>query len=230
MRKIIGSTRPAKPASKKRNTAAYHHGDLREALLAAARTALETGTAETISLKALASQLGVSQSAPYRHFRTRESLLAALAADGFLQFRADIQAAAQSDGPEPDWVRCCLAYLDFSRRNPGLYRLMFASELLHLEQDIEAPLRSNAKLAFSDLLKRVHAAVPFPTAATAAWIWMTLHGLAMVEMAGVSLSSGLQELAAIDVIREMVHRLQTPHSGSDGVSPFNPEHASYAPR
>ena len=204
----FGRTR--RHSGKKSSVAAYHHGDLRAALLVAARTALEAGPAETISLKALASQLGVSQSAPYRHFRTRESLLAALAAEGFLQFRADIRMAAQSDGPEPEWVRCCLAYLDFSRRHPGLYRLMFASELLHLERAVDLPLQQNAQLAFTDLLERVHSATPSPSPATAAWIWMSLHGLAMIEMAGLSLGSGVQKLAAIDVIHEMVSRLHGP--------------------
>ncbi|MBV9511686.1 MAG: helix-turn-helix transcriptional regulator, partial [Caulobacteraceae bacterium] len=78
------SPEPAAPSVKAVD--AYHHGDLRSALIAAAREALETAAPETVSLKALAARLGVSQPAPYRHFESREALLAAVAADGFERF------------------------------------------------------------------------------------------------------------------------------------------------
>ena len=72
------------PARKPLN--AYHHGDLREALVQAALREVERGGPESISLKALAKQLGVSQPAPYRHFSDREALLAAVTAEAFRQF------------------------------------------------------------------------------------------------------------------------------------------------
>jgi AcrR family transcriptional regulator len=50
---------------------AYHHGDLREALIRAALQDAEQGGPEAISIKALAKKLGVSQPAPYRHFADR---------------------------------------------------------------------------------------------------------------------------------------------------------------
>lgn len=210
MSKTSGST--PHPVKKKQQSTAYHHGDLRAALLKAARKALEAGASEKISLKALATRLGVSQSAPYRHFSRRESLLAAVATDGFQQFQSEIHRASEADGPEPALERCCLAYLSFSRRNPGLYRLMFASELLHRDQD--EPLQQSAKLAFRELLARVQSAVPSQTPATAAWIWMTMHGLAMIEMAGLLLGPASQKLAAIDVVQEMTKRLKAGRAGS----------------
>ena len=203
----MNQTSGALPRSrnKKKDPAAYHHGDLRAALLKAARKALEAGAPEKISLKALATRLGVSQSAPYRHFPTRETLLAAVAADGFKQFQAKIREAAEAEGPKPDLARCCLAYLHFSKRNPGLYKLMFASELLHRAHD--ETLQQSAKLAFEELLERVQGAVPSQTPATAAWVWMTMHGLAMIEIAGLSLGPASAKLAALDVVQEMTKRL-----------------------
>jgi len=75
---------PLQPARKPLN--AYHHGDLREALVRAALREAERGGPESISLKALARQLGVSQPAPYRHFADRDALLAAVTAEAFRQF------------------------------------------------------------------------------------------------------------------------------------------------
>src|SRR5271156_2087735 len=68
----------------------YHHGDLRAALIVAAREALEAMAADAVTLKSLAARLGVSQPAPYRHFDSREALLAAVAADGFERFRTQL--------------------------------------------------------------------------------------------------------------------------------------------
>ncbi len=203
------------PGGKDKKSLAYHHGDLRAALLSAARTALEGGSSEAVSLNGLAKHLGVSQSAPYRHFATRESLLAALAAEGFAQFQVEVRKAALKVGSEPALQRCCLAYLAFSRRNPGLYKLMFASELLHMKGSRNEALQQSAGLAFHELLERVQSAVPNQTRATAVWIWMTMHGLAMTEIAGLALGPASQEMAAINVIEEMTERLNAYPPGSD---------------
>ena len=61
----------------------YHHGDLPAALLRAAGKLLEKEGLEALTLRTLARRTGVSHAAPYRHFRHREALLAALAAEGY---------------------------------------------------------------------------------------------------------------------------------------------------
>jgi AcrR family transcriptional regulator len=109
---------------------AYHHGDLRAALIAAARHVLETARPEEITLKSLALRLGVSQPAPYRHFANRDALLAAVAADGFERFRDTLVAARDEARWNEAFVHTCLAYLEFARANRGVYRLMIASHLL----------------------------------------------------------------------------------------------------
>src|SRR6185437_16137973 len=63
--------------------AAYHHGDLRRALIAAARAILEEDGLPALSLRAVARRAGVSQAAPYHHFPDKDALLAALGAEGF---------------------------------------------------------------------------------------------------------------------------------------------------
>ena len=75
------SSRPARKALN-----AYHHGDLRDALVQAALHEAELAGPEAISISALAKKLGVSQPAPYKHFADRETLLTAVTAEAFRQF------------------------------------------------------------------------------------------------------------------------------------------------
>ena len=82
-----------RPARKAIN--AYHHGDLRDALVQAALHQVELGGPEAISISALAKTLGVSQPAPYKHFADRESLLMAVTAEAFRQFSAMLREAIQ---------------------------------------------------------------------------------------------------------------------------------------
>src|SRR3989344_594769 len=72
---------------------AYHHGDLRNALIDAGLTALEAQDASELSLRALARELGVSANAVYRHFADKEALLSALAAEGFRRFAREQREA-----------------------------------------------------------------------------------------------------------------------------------------
>src|ERR1700728_5078487 len=89
---------------------AYHHDDLRAALIASARHGLETARPEEITLKSLALRLGVSQSAPYRHFANRDALLAAVAAEGFERFRDTLVAARTEVRENEAFLQSCLAY------------------------------------------------------------------------------------------------------------------------
>lgn len=162
----------------------YHHGDLRAALIVAAREALETITPDAVTLKSLAARLRVSQPAPYRHFDSREALLAAVAADGFERFRAELIEAEAGAPDAQKFEACCLAYVAFGRANLGVYRLMFASRLLSTSDD--RALKQAASAAFDMLVEGVSQYVPAERVhATAVWIWSTLHGLVMLDAEGL---------------------------------------------
>jgi AcrR family transcriptional regulator len=186
---------------------AYHHGDLRAALIAAARHVLETTRPEEITLKSLALRLGVSQPAPYRHFANRDALLAAVAADGFERFRDSLVAARSEARENEAFLKSCLAYLEFARANRGVYRLMFASQILR-EADDEALDRA-ASAAFDFLLEGVaETAPPERVRAMAVWVWSTLHGLAMLEAEGLAGGPPGAEVGSADVVREMMATLK----------------------
>src|ERR1700678_3007085 len=110
---------------------AYHHGDLRNALVAAALAAVEQNGPDAVSLRELAAGLGVSRAAPYRHFPDRESLLAAVAARGFEDLTVIYETAMQGPGDGRARMRQGLVgYLEFAHRRPGLHALMFESDFL----------------------------------------------------------------------------------------------------
>ena len=103
----------------------YHHGDLRAALVAAALDLLEAGGEAALSLRAVARACGVSAMAPYRHFARKEDLLEAVAARGFADLAARLEAAdAAAEGGEALAAQGA-AYVTFACRHPALFRLMF---------------------------------------------------------------------------------------------------------
>jgi AcrR family transcriptional regulator len=110
---------------------AYHHGDLRAALVAAAAAEIERTGYENLSLRELAESLGVSRAAPYRHFTDRRALLAAVAAEGFDGLTALYRKAiASGKTPRARLAAAGRGYLSFAAERSQLFRLMFVSDLL----------------------------------------------------------------------------------------------------
>ena len=109
----------------------YHHGNLRAALLAAARERLATADETALSLRELAQHVGVSVNASYRHFANKEALLTQVAADGFLELRQHMLDRLHSQPRADATQRLRLAgeaYIAFAQSAPGLFRLMFSQK------------------------------------------------------------------------------------------------------
>ena len=108
----------------------YHHGHLREALLRAAEKTLETGGVQSISLRELSRELGVSQGAPRRHFADKQALLDALAIRGFEQFDEALERAAGKRGQDftARLTQMARAYVGFALKHPALLSLMFEAK------------------------------------------------------------------------------------------------------
>ncbi|HLG84774.1 MAG TPA: TetR/AcrR family transcriptional regulator [Bradyrhizobium sp.] len=164
---------------------AYHHGDLREALIAAALREAEQGGPEAISIKALAKQLGVSQPAPYRHFADREALLAAVAAEAFRQFNEELREAVAKPSRRSKLSRFARAVLDFGLRRNGIFRLMFASRVIACAAD-DSELHTAASESFALLVEALEApAVGLLRERQALKIWASLHGVVMLAEQGL---------------------------------------------
>lgn len=113
---------------KKRET--YHHGDLRATLISEAWRVVEESGDTALSLRSCVRAIGVDIAAAYRHFRRKDEVLAAVAAQGFDEMGFQMHAAMSQVGRSPDSAidylyRCGLAYVMFGLQHPNLYRLMF---------------------------------------------------------------------------------------------------------
>lgn len=159
----------------------YHHGDLRAALIAAALARLAEGETD-VSLRDIARDAGVSATAAYRHFSSKDALLASVADEGFR-----ILDATRTDMPLPPAERLMASlsgYVAFAGANPHLYALMFGT--LHSPGDA-LPNRAASFLHLKGLVCAVTGedAASDASDADAARIWAAAHGCASLVLAGL---------------------------------------------
>ncbi|HTQ58016.1 MAG TPA: TetR/AcrR family transcriptional regulator [Bryobacteraceae bacterium] len=104
----------------------YHHGNLREELLQAGLNLIAEAGLAGFTLREAARRAGVSHNAPYRHFRDKEELLAALAGQGFTELTQAMADAAGNASNSMDRLRRAgLAYVEFALRRPQHFTVMF---------------------------------------------------------------------------------------------------------
>lgn len=105
----------------------YHHGNLRAELLTTAIEQLRNTGVDDLSLRALARAIGVSQTAPYRHFSDKSELLAAMATNGYRDLLDALRNAGATSGdcPQEQLLAFAQTYVDYAARNPQLFKLMF---------------------------------------------------------------------------------------------------------
>ncbi|MDE2803875.1 MAG: TetR/AcrR family transcriptional regulator [Gemmatimonadota bacterium] len=132
---------------------AYHHGDLRAALLTEAAAMIDEGGTLSVTMRAIGRRLGVSRSAPYRHFADKSALLVAVAAAGFDRLRDRLEAVgAGAPGAGIDQLRQIgEEYVRFALENPGHYRLMYGKEAITRRDQPE--LREAANALFDELVR-----------------------------------------------------------------------------
>ena len=173
----------------------YHHGDLRRALIDAARRLLETEGPSALSLRAVAREAGVSPAAPYHHFKDKGELLNAVAEEGWTLLDAAMaKAKAQAPSPREAMNGLGVAYVCFARENPALYRVMY--DTARDREDLPDQMNKDEDSAYCkvrDTLVEAGAdpadTVEIELATTAAWCGA--HGLA--EMGGFKQFDGLKE-------------------------------------
>lgn len=109
----------------------YHHGDLYQTLLCAAGELLEANNIASLSLRTVAKQVGVSHNAPYRHFQDKESLLVALASQGFdnLSTQMHMAMSRNPENPTTQLKDAGLEYVRLAIRHPQRTQLMFSDIL-----------------------------------------------------------------------------------------------------
>ncbi|MDZ7906483.1 MAG: TetR/AcrR family transcriptional regulator [Cypionkella sp.] len=104
----------------------YHHGGLKEALIAAGIEILDSRGLEHLSLRAIAAHVGVSHTAPKNHFGSLKGLLTAIATEGFHRHAAFMRQGVVGDDPKARQIAAMQGYLRFAITHPHLFQLMFS--------------------------------------------------------------------------------------------------------
>lgn len=194
--------------------ARYHHGDLRQSLLdAAAEIVQERGSAGA-SLREVARRVGVSHAAPYRHFTSKEALLASVAEVGFHELRIALESAAKGKPPAAALCDAGIAYVEFAVAQPGYFRVMFSP-------DAGAPcdypsLVEASHGAFGVLVMTVQRCIQAgavrdePAGDLALVAWSCVHGLATLMLDGMLTEAGAPDVLARLVTSHLMEGLRAP--------------------
>ena len=131
----------------------YHHGNLKEELISSACKICESSGHDHMSLRSIAKEASVSQTAPYRHFKTKECLLAEVSKRGFEELTERLMAVtnkANKATAKDRFLEIGLAYLEFGHEKRKTYELMHSSVI----DKVEFPeLLDAATGAFEELVK-----------------------------------------------------------------------------
>lgn len=168
----------------------YHHGNLKEVLLEAARKLIEQYGPAGFSLTEAARLAGVSPAAPYRHFRDRDALLAEVARSGFERFAARLDMAWNNGVPTPlsAFENLGKAYLAFARDEPASYTVMFETGILPGSDGQTIPAAERAfdvlQRAAAALCRQLPEAERPPIKLMSLHIWAISHGIASLFAQG----------------------------------------------
>ncbi len=159
----------------------------KRAVQAATRLFAEQGYA-AVTMRALATELGVSPMTPYRYFENKEQLFDSVRAEAFGRF-ADQQcdAAKRTLKPLSRLAALCRSYVHFALSEPNAYRIMFSLHD-HAQEPSEA-LKREQERSFSYLLAAVQASVAAGSLqgdplTCALLLWSQAHGLVSLELSG----------------------------------------------
>ena len=156
----------------------YHHGNLRDDILKAAYDFVKENGYAAMSLRGIAEECNVSATAIYRHYETKEHLLADVVAEGFVEFNASVEGKE-----EDDIFQRCENYLAFAFDNYNIYDLLFSQsvvEFLNFPKILEV-----ADKAFESLLESVKehdkSLNDLSASNKAIHIWSFLHGMSSIS-------------------------------------------------
>ena len=170
----------------------YHHGDLYSSLLSTATAMISESGIEALSLRKLAMRIGVSRTAAYHHFKDKNDLLIAIAAQGFVSWKSQAEQIFNNNLTEREKYKAFVRYyVQFATENAAIYQLMFGGTLW---KDKKSP---------SKLKEVAYPSFQFQVEMTNAWqakgilpsspntlrlaqvTWATLHGIAQLVIDGI---------------------------------------------
>ena len=166
----------------------YHHGNLREALLDAAIRLISEVGPTAFTLREVARRAEVSHNAPYRHFRDKDDLMAAVATEGYRELtEAMMQAAEDHQSPLDRLKHAGLAYVTFALRRPEHFTVMFDAPFTKNEHPDAAQASEQAFSTLVNFVKNCQANGSLPSGDSlrmALLAWSMVHGIAKLAITG----------------------------------------------
>jgi len=195
----------------------YHHGDLRRAVLDRALQVVAEQGPGSLSLRALAADLGVSHTAPRHHFGSNTGLLTAIAVEGFGMLRDRLVELREAGAP---FLELGVAYVEFAVEHPGHFAVMFEPTMLAPH---DPALDAAAEATFAELRRGVEAIAPHGGVADAAAVvtaaWSLMHGLATLELTGNLERSQIRQMLGVTEIGAIARRAGGLLGGSSDGAP-----------
>jgi AcrR family transcriptional regulator len=181
--------KPEKKQPEKKQRGSYQHGNLKESLRLAAFSSIKKSNEVSFSLRELAKMVGVTPMAAYRHYSSKESILLAIAQEGFQKLSASFEESLKNDPSNLEAIG--VAYVLFAIENPVYFRVMFHPDLHGPNnQDKKIEPRPEDQRAYQMLLGCVALNQQNgkfknkDTEALAITAWSTVHGLASLMVNG----------------------------------------------
>lgn len=182
----------------------YHHGDLRQALVSAALALLQKKDkdVQSLSLREVAREAGVSHTAPYRHFEDKAALLAVIAEEGFTTFGEYLQSAVDQTPNQPieSLLATGVAYVRYALDHPTHFRIMFSH--CPPNQPIDSSLYEVSTSTFQilvDIIAAGQSAQVIRMDQDAKFLalgkWALVHGIAMLLLDGMLTTERNAQLA-----------------------------------
>lgn len=179
----------------------YHHGDLRTSLLDNATAMITEQGIESLSLRKLAERIGVSRTAAYHHFKDKNDLLSAIAAQGFVLWQTKAEQIFNDKNltEQEKYHTFVHFYVHFATQNAAIYKLMFGSTLWKKQDNND---KNNSKSS-QELIDVAYPSFQYQVEMTQNWqakgilpksqnslrlaqvTWATLHGIAQLVIDGI---------------------------------------------
>lgn len=199
-------------AARKKRAArkAYHHGDLRRALMDAALAIIERSGPHAVTISEAARTAGVSPGAPFHHFENKEALLKAIVEEGChgMAELAAVEIAKAGSDPTLLWLAGGIAHVKFAVKYPAHFRVMSVPELAALSP---APLMQavieESKRSMATLIAQGTSDAERAKAAKTLSARSLVHGLASMFAHGQLPHEGLTDRDLERLVRALARQL-----------------------
>ncbi|GAB1264421.1 TetR/AcrR family transcriptional regulator [Aurantivibrio infirmus] len=175
----------------KKTNQPYHHGNVKGALIAAAKELLKTEKVDSLSLRRLAKEIGITPTAVYNHFSDKDALIAAIKMESFEQFNNYLEEKCTDESdPEQGLAELGYAYYMFSKEFPSQFEVLFSYALpaeAMTDELVQTACRSEEQLKsqLQGIFKKYEVEFDEDSVAKACIMaWSNIHGLVLLLSGG----------------------------------------------